>query len=294
VRRLALELGSDLLYANGTRAIPYALGAAALGCRPLLFHHHGVLERGPIRLLTRAAGLLADAIVTPSRIAAMPFRTSGRVHLVANGVDLARFRPSPERAGRAGLGVPGSAAVVGTLTRPDRPKGMNDFLALARNVGASLPDAHFVLAGGPVFPHEKAQYAEVVQRATSLGERVTVTGHVDDPASVYNALDVFVHLGGPEGFGLTVLESLACGVPVVAYDWGAVPEVFAGLVTLVPPTDVQAAASAVTHLLADRTLREDYANRGRQAAEQHFGIDAATAQLRAVIESVVAGGRLSQ
>ena len=290
LRALARRLRPHLVYANGTRAIPYALGAALLGSRPLLFHHHGVLEGGPVLTLSRAARRWTDAIVVPSRTAAEPFgRKHEKLHVVPNGVDLTRFRQAEDKAAaKRRLGVPGGAVVVGTLTRPHPTKGMNEFIDMASAVAASLPDVHFVLAGGPSFPHETAPYESVVARAAAFGPRLTITGAVEDPAVVYRALDVFVHLGEPEGFSLTVLEALASGVPVVAYDWGAIPEVFGDLAAVVAPGKVDAAAAAVTRLVRDDGLRSSAAARGRAGVELRFGLDQAAAQLGRVIESVTA------
>jgi glycosyltransferase involved in cell wall biosynthesis len=161
---------------------------------------------------------------------------------------------------------------------------MSEFLRLAHSAAETMHGVQFLLAGGPVFPDERAPYAIDVRRAHELG--VTVTGHVADPATAYHAMDVFVHLGGPEGFGLTVLEALACGVPVVAYDWGAIPEVFGDLVRLVPPRDVGAAVRAVATLLEDTAKRNDLVRTGRRAAEQRFTMDNAALELRRVIASV--------
>jgi glycosyltransferase involved in cell wall biosynthesis len=279
VQKLFAAIGADVLYANGTRAIPYAVGARLLGCRPLIFHHHGLLTDGPIRTLTFAVNRFADAVIAPSRVSAEPFIAGGKVHVIPYGIDVQRF--APVTASRAG-----DVCVVGSLTRPDPTKGMHDFIELARRMKSQVRRAEFVLGGGPVFPHEHKPYASVVADAASAGVRTT--GHVRDTVPFYNALDVFVHLAGPEGFGLIVVEALACGVPVVAYDWGAIPEVFGGLVTLVPPGDIDAAAAAVDALLTNEQRRITEGARGRQAAEQRFTIDRMAAEIEAVVASAAA------
>jgi glycosyltransferase involved in cell wall biosynthesis len=201
VFKLARNIEADVLYANGTRAIPYAVGAAVLGARPLLFHHHGLLARGPVRTLVRAAGRWADAIVVPSHTGAAPFRSAAeKVHVVPNGLDVARFHRTDDGArAKLALGVPADAIVVGTLTRSDPAKGMSEFLDMTERVTGSLPNVHFVVAGGPVFPHEDEPYHRVVERARMLGSRVTLTGRIDDAMALYSAADIFVHLGRPEG-----------------------------------------------------------------------------------------------
>lgn len=279
VRRLYRELGAELLYANGTRAIPYAAPAALLGSRPLLFHHHGLLTDGPVRALAFAVNRFADAVIAPSAVSAEPFRAAGSVHVIPYGIDVQRFSPNDDSH-------PRDMCVVGSLTRPDPSKGMNDFLELARHVRQTGRDVRFVLGGGPAFPHEHAPYASIVAAAATLG--VQTPGHIADTPSFFRGLDVFVHLGGPEGFGLVVVEALACGVPVVAYDWGAIRQAFSQLVTVVPPHDVVAASAAVDALLDDPARRAQEARRGRDAVVQRFAVDRMAAEIETVVLSLLA------
>jgi glycosyltransferase involved in cell wall biosynthesis len=279
VRKLFGALRADVLYANGTRAIPYAVAARLIGSRPLLFHHHGLLADGPVRSLTFAVDRFADAVIAPSHASARPFRATSRVHVIPYGIDVRRFRPADDPA------PPHGRPAVGSLTRPDPSKGMPDFLELARSIAGRGRRVDFVLGGGPAFPHEIAAFAALSDRAAQEGVRTT--GHVDDTPGFFNSLDVFVHLGGPEGFGLVVAEALACGVPVVAYDWGAIPELFDGLVTVVPPRDVTAAADAVEALLDDASRRQDEGRRGREAVRTRFAATRMAADIERVVASLV-------
>lgn len=288
VRLLARHLGSDVLYANGTRAIPYALGARALGGPPLLFHHHGVLTTGPVWALVRAVDRWADAIVVPSWESGRPFRRTDKVRLVANGVDLDHFRPPTERAGaKVMLGLPPSAFVVGTVTRPDPRKGMEAFCDLVERLTGDPLEARFLLVGGPVFPHEDEPYRRVVDRVRSRRLDVVVTGRMADTLLAYQAMDVFVHLGEPEGFGLAAVEAMACGVPVVTYAAGGVEEAVEGVALLVEPDDIAGAARAVVRLATDGTLRGKLAADGRVRCEERFGLQAMAGALGEVIGSLV-------
>jgi glycosyltransferase involved in cell wall biosynthesis len=287
VRRLAHELRANVLYANGTRAIPYALGARALGGPPVVFHHHGLLTTGAVRTLARAVDRFADIVVVPSRASAEPFRRADKIRLVPNGIDLARFHPPAERPeAKRRWGLDPSALVVGTVTRPDPTKGMGRFLDLVERVAGEQPRTRFLLAGGPVFPHEREPYRRIVERAARLGPEVVTTGPLSDPVAAYQAMDVFVHLAEPEGFGLTVVEAMACGVSVVAYRWGGVGEILDGLPTLVPPHDLDAAAGAVMRLSSDGDHRTAAAAGGRARCEERYGLEKMVSRLAAVLEEV--------
>ena len=110
--------------------------------------------------------------------------------------------------------------------------------------------------------HEKAQ-------KLGLGETVRFAGYIEehDMAALYSLATVFAYPSLWEGFGLPVLEAMACGTPVLTSDVSSLPEVAGDAAVLVPPTSVEAMADALTRLLEDEALRVDLAARGlRQAA----------------------------
>ena len=73
-----------------------------------------------------------------------------------------------------------------------------------------------------------------------------------------------------EGFGLPAVEAMACGVPLVSTDGGALAEVVEDAGLVVPAGDSEALAAAIRQLFEDDQLRDDYASRGLSRAEQHF------------------------
>lgn len=291
VARLARRLGAHLVYANGTRAMPYAAGARALGGPRFVAHHHGLFTTGPFRALVFGVERLAEAIVVPSRAVAAPFPGRHKVRVIPNGIDLEHFRPTDDPAGpRRALGLEEDALVVGTVTRADPRKGMETFVRTATRIAAETSGVRFLIGGGATFPHEQEAYERTRRGAVSaLGERVVLTGRLDDPLPAFQAMDVFVHVGDPEGFSLTTLEALACAVPVVAYRWGGVAEILehgrTGL--LVDPGDEGAAAEAVRRLAGDSELRRNLGRRGREVCEERYGIERFSRELGDLLLSVI-------
>ena len=88
----------------------------------------------------------------------------------------------------------------------------------------------------------------------------------EDLPALYSHAAVFVQPSSYEGFGLTALEAMACGTPVVAADAGSLPEVVGDAGLLVPPRDVAALADALESVLADP---RDLGERGRVQSEQY-------------------------
>jgi glycosyltransferase involved in cell wall biosynthesis len=290
VNEIADRESAGLIYANGTRAMPYGVAARLLSKRPLIAHHHGLLTSGPVRSLVAALGRWADLIVAPSRTSADHFRGSSRLRIVPNGIDLEHFRPARDRrSAKQLIGLDGDLPVVGMVGRADPGKGMEPFLRVAGRLAAALPDVQILLAGGPIFPHEIDHWTEVSSRAKALlGERIVLTGFLNDPMPAFQAIDVFLHLADPEGFGMAVIEALACGVPVVAYGWGGVTEILdsrqAGV--LVRSQEEWAAEEAALNLLSDEALRREAGSHGRKLCEEQYDINKCAEALRGLIVSV--------
>jgi glycosyltransferase involved in cell wall biosynthesis len=102
-----------------------------------------------------------------------------------------------------------------------------------------------------------------------LGSSVRFTGYMDDAdlPAVYSAAEVFVFPSRYEGFGLPLLEAMACGAPVVTSTASSLPEVAGDAALLVDPDDTNGLAEAIERLLTDEPLRADLRNRGiRHAA----------------------------
>ncbi len=162
-----------------------------------------------------------------------------RVAVVPGGVD-GRFTPAADAAAaRTALGIEG-AYVLTVASRTARKNLAVLDLAARRLAGRGVA---LVAAGG-----DRPQF-----RAESDAGGVRALGHVDDALlpGLYAGAAAFVLPSLYEGFGLTALEALAAGVPVVAADRGALPEVCADAARLVDPTDAEAVAAALESVLDD-------------------------------------------
>jgi len=175
----------------------------------------------------------------------------------------------------------GSAPSVGMLSSNLPKKGLDDLEAMAGHLESMLPGARIKLFG----PHTPAVEALLQRQAAGEAPRnIEYCGYVDDPAQALAELDVVVNLSRfQESFGRTVLEAMAAARPVVAYDWGALPELVVDKVTgrLVPFGDQAGAARALSGLLLDRALLRKMGAAGRQRAMESYGAGAFAEALRA-------------
>jgi glycosyltransferase involved in cell wall biosynthesis len=111
---------------------------------------------------------------------------------------------------------------------------------------------------------------EVFRQIERLGleGRVHFTGYVprQDLPMVYNLASLFVYPTVYEGFGLPVLEAMACGIPVVTSDVSSLPEVVGEAGILVPPNDEEALSNAILLVWNDPDLRAQLSQQGRRRA----------------------------
>jgi glycosyltransferase involved in cell wall biosynthesis len=126
-----------------------------------------------------------------------------------------------------------------------------------------------------------------LERTRAPRERIVVTGRVDDKtlAALYAGAECLLHAALLEGFGLTPLESLAAGTPVVGYRAGAVEEVVGDCGVLVDPSDPDALGEALVAYLGDTARQRDLRARARPRAAR-FSWDRAAADTLAVYRRV--------
>ena len=181
-----------------------------------------------------------------------------RIVVLRNGVDLQQFRPLDRARARAELDLDGKVLLsVGHLTEN---KGNHLTLeALAR-----MPGARLLLVGeGP-----QASRLRRLARALGVSDRVRFEGHVDQPALAryYSATDALVLASRREGWANVLLESMACGTPVVATGvWGTPEVVTAPEAGILAPTrcadGLHAALEALFARYPDRAATRRYAER---------------------------------
>ncbi len=208
-----------------------------------------------------------DAVIATSKATERYLTVPATV--ILHGIDTDRFAPAADRAAlRARLGLPPEARVVGCIGRIRAQKGTDVFVDAMIEVARNRPDVIGVVLGRATASHRDflAGLKDKVAQA-GLSDRILFPEEVpvDRVADWYAALDLFIAPQRWEGFGLTPLEAMACGVPVIATTVGAFPELLAPDTTgtLIPPGDAQQMAEVAAAYLddPDRLAREGAAGR---------------------------------
>ncbi len=238
------------------------------------------------RSVARADHVLADSEASRQDAIRLFNLAPEVVSVVGAGVE-PRFRPLPAAdlaPVRQRYGLP-EAFVLGLSTLEPR----KNFDGLIRAFGAARRQTgfphHLVIAGGKGWLFEDI-FAEVER--SQAGDFVHFLGFVDDSdlPALYGLADLFAFPSHYEGFGLPVLEAMACGTPVLCTDTSSLPELVGDAACMVPTGDEQALAQALASLLTDASALTALATAGPVRAAR-FTWEAAAQRLYSVYRSLM-------
>lgn len=220
---------------------------------------------------------------------------SGRDLVCSPPVDTRSFRQSPERreTTRRQFGVAADTVVVGTVANVNPQKGIEWFIRAARCLAENQRRMEFWIVGASYDTHRAYEHG-LREEARSLGlsdDRLRWFGERSDLEMIYPALDVKVITSVPrsEGTTTTAMEAMACGVPVVATDVGAVRDVVIDGVTgiLVTPCNADSIADGVTRLLGNHAMRSAIVRAGRALVMAEHDTEVCADRYRRMFEDVV-------
>jgi D-inositol-3-phosphate glycosyltransferase len=203
-----------------------------------------------------------------------------KVAIIPSAVNIERYRPVCRDDARRSIGLPGDDPLVVYVGRMlPRKDPANIVRALALLLRQTDLPVKLLLVGGQTVkpdPVSTPEIAVLQELAGELGiaDRVLFTGkrQPQELHLYYSAADVAVTTPWYEPFGLTPLEAMACGRPVIGSDVGGISFTIADGITgyLVPPRDPAALASRLLCLLSDATLRERMGQAARARVERDF------------------------
>jgi glycosyltransferase involved in cell wall biosynthesis len=251
-----------------------------------------ILSRKLLRLLSRRCDLaicISQYVLSQLREYVSPTLPAQAIY---NIVDLSRFHPGVLPASDLRK-APDEVwfGIVGPVTPL---KGHDVFLEAAEKVVEQLPNAVFVIVGNNSYFTEAGHgYQELLQRQSAklLGDRVKFLGFRNDVPAVLSQLDVLVQANrGPEGLGRSLLEAMACGVPVIAVDkWGPRELVRHGETGLLfAPLDAEGLAKHMVTLGRDESLRRFMGKLGHSWMQENFVARKLAGEVGQLLASVIA------
>ena len=265
IRRLSTDIEPALIISWGMRSAIASTTVMRRRSVPIVAEHVDLLPEGRQGAIARRALLACDRVVCLSNSIARDldpaWHASGRITVVHPGVALPHIgdRPHP---------VP---AVALNLAAIEPWKGQD--LALA--AVAPLSDVRLVLAGATISGEETEFLSSLRARSAEpdLQGRVTFPGWVDPTEALSNAT-FLLHTAPAEPFGRALIDAMAMGKPVVAFDSAGPSEIVTpDCGRLVPEGDVDSLTSAIRELAADPHLCEAMGSAGRRRVASDFNVD---------------------
>ena len=231
-----------------------------------------------------------DAVVATSAAGATYLRRPAAV--VPHGIDTEKFTPADKSIVRKSLGLP-EGRLIGCFGRIRHQKGTDVFVeAMLVNLVAH-PDITGIILGRVTKDHQVFE-KELRDRIAAVGfsDRIRFCGEVpvDAISPWYQALDLFVAPQRWEGFGLTPLEAMACGVPVLATRTGAFEELIIEGATgrLIPRENVPALSKALDETLSDPNLLSRWSIEARAHVCNNFTLEKEADALIGLYEELLA------
>jgi glycosyltransferase involved in cell wall biosynthesis len=318
LRRLFSQLDADIVHTHNPKPGIYGRFAARRARTPVIVNTvHGLyaqrddgwLRRTIVYRLERLAARASHAELVQNEEDLETLEHLGvpraKLHLLGNGIDLARFDParihssqtdssdSDAQAARVAavrreLGVRPGDVVVGVVGRLVVEKGYREVFAAAAALRARRPEIRVVVIG----PADDAKAGSIPPAELDQARRdsgVQVLGSRDDMEDLYAAMDVYVLASHREGFPRSAMEASAMGVPVIATDVRGCRQVVDHDVTglLVPVRDADALGAAIESLSTDPARRAALGAAGRAKAVREFDEQRVIDRTLAVYDSLL-------
>mgnify|MGYP001555206316 FL=1 len=209
--------------------------------------------------------------------------TGCRVAVIPNFVDPAVYDRARYK-GAEGLPFDGTRKVLMHISNFRTVKRVRDVVRIFAKVSTQIPSVLVMVGDGPERPA-----AEDEARALGVANLVFFLGKIESVAPLLAAADVFLLPTSSESFGLSALEAMATGVPVVGSDAGGLPEVVTNGVTglLYPVGDVDSMARGTLEILSEPGRHAAMAAAGAEDARRRFALDTVVSQYESLYQSAI-------
>ncbi len=282
----------DLIYSNTTTVLEGAIAAQRADI-PHIWHIHEYLRGNqdifsylPFVMVDRLIDRLSDRIITPSQaLARQRFsNSSNKTQIIPNGIDVNSFQPGDANQLRISLAIPPKAPIISFIGGLNKRKDPITFIRAAAIISKVRPDTHFLIVG-------EQSDSEIVSKIYSLikefdlVESCHLLGYRRDIANILSASTVHTSTSIQETFGLTLIEAMALGKPIVATHCGGPEEVIINGETgfLLPPCDSNAIAEKILYLINHPDFAVKMGQTANKRVKQCFSMESYISSIENVI-----------
>ena len=201
--------------------------------------------------------------------------SANKLLVIYNGIDLNKFIFQDKKARkeiRKELNLKKDDKVLISIGRLFKAKGYPYLIEAIKILKSKYPDIKLLIIG----EGEEKNKLETQTRELNLEKNIFFLGRKENVSNCLNASDIFVLASLWEGFGLAIVEAMACGLPVITTNVGGIPEIIQDKISglLVDPKDSEILAQKIDYLLnLDADSKERFALKGRKIVEQKFPLE---------------------
>jgi glycosyltransferase involved in cell wall biosynthesis len=223
-----------------------------------------LVMRRSMRHLMSADRILVDSHHTQRELERVLGLNMSKVSVVPLGVDHDLFRPIDKRQSRMRLRLPLDKKIILNVGSEEPRKNVPTLLRAFAKVVRNMPNTILIRVGA----QESKDVARLIS-SNDLSKNVSYynLSRMDLPY-LYCAADALILPSSYEGFGFPVLESMACGCPVIASNTTSIPEIVGKAGILLDPTDCDALAGAIEDLLANPDLQDNLVHKGLEQSRK--------------------------
>lgn len=296
----------DLILTNTIKAHFYGSIAARLCFIPVIWRFHDILsptdfspvliqsitffgKRFPTRILA-VSDLARDYLVRDGL-------KGDKVEVIFSGIDNDRYEfKNTSRNIRNEFNIGDNVKLVGCIGRIIPQKGQRSFLLAIPEVIKKYPETFFLIVGDVYLKEEryKEELLEIIKK-NKIEDRVKFTGFRYDIRNLIRSLDILVFPSvAPESFGLSVLEAMSLGKPVIASKVGGVCEIIEDGVNgmLIEPNHPEQITDRIIQLLSDKEMYDTIALKAKEVAKKRFSLQKYVAAMEKAINEVARTGRM--
>ena len=296
LRRIIKQLKPDIVYAHSSKAGALARIADWGLMNKVIYNPHGwafnmqqsTKKKEMYKWVEKISAHFCDKIVCISdaeKESALREKICkpSKLQVIYNGIDLEEIKNTISKK-RAELNIPEDAFVVGMVGRLSKQKAPDVFVKAAKLIKDKIPNAYFLMVGDGEL---RDQVEEMIHKF-NLDSSFLITGWVDNPTAYMKVMNVGCLLSRWEGFGLVLPEYMACGVPIVATDVDAIPNIIKngknGI--LVDKDDYILTSNVIIKLFNDEQFRYDLIKLEKAVVKQKYSVK------RVIKENIIMYNRL--
>ncbi len=230
---------------------------------PLLFKNRFLMEKTYFRYYSNVAKksdvIVADSLSTKNDLIQLLHIDKDKIKVIYPGVDTVRFHPVDK--------MPSTIKKILYLGGLTKRKGIYEVIYAFNKLLKTRTDVKLLIGGGG----EESSKVQKKIKELKIDKYVEYLGFVaeSDLPSLYHQADIFVYPSKYEGFGYTVLEAMACGIPVITSNTSSLPEIVGDAAITVDPTNREELYTKMTYLLDNESVQKELQQQGPKQANKY-------------------------